>query len=270
MRCLNIAHAGTFVLAALVACLLSTSMGGTGWSVALAFLAAILVGIVLNLAVHLVALQPLMRSRIIRLDIEMGSFLATLGAFFILQTLALELTDGMAVPFNTISTGIGSTTVLGATLPLKYLVVAVAACASLAGVMAFMHSPRGRQLRATADNRMLASVLGIDIRAAQRLAMALAGGLAGLGGATIAYLYGQASFGLSEAYLIKSVVIGIVAGLGSLGGAAAVAIALGLVESFTTGLLGSSWRDTAAFIIVIAVLAVRPQGLFAKRQRLAT
>ncbi len=270
MRCLNIAHAGTFVLTAIFACRLSLLMAGHPWSAPVTLVGAIILGILINLIIYSVALQPLFRQAMVKLDVEMASFLATLGAYFIIQTIAVEVTDGQAVPLDVNMAKLGTVYLLGTPLPLKYVVVGAVVLLSLSAVVLLLHSPLGRRMRATANNRMLASVLGIDIRACQRIAMGLAGALAGLGGAMVAYLYGQASFGLSESFLVKAVIIGIVAGLGSLSGAAIVAVALGLIETATIDLIGSGWRDIASFVIVIAVLAIRPEGLFAKRQRLAT
>ena len=270
MRCLNIAHAGTFVLSALAACGISRWAGSSVFALPAVLLGSIALGIAVNLAVHQLALRPLLRPSRAKIDIEMASFLATLGAFFVLQTIAIEVTDGKAVALDLAAARLGAVRIAGANLPAKYLVAGAMALICLALVMWLLATPIGRRLRATADNRMLASVLGIDVEKTQRFAMALTGGLAGLGGATIAYLYGQASFGLSESYLVKAIVIGIVAGLGSVGGAAWVAVGLGIIETVTIGTVGSSYRDIASFVILISVLAIRPQGIFARRQRLAT
>jgi len=270
MRCINIAHAGTFVLCALACCSLSTRLDNSGWVIVPLVLATMLLGVICNLAIHVVSLQPLFRRSLIKTNIEMASFLATLGAFFVTQTIAIQATDGQAVSMNVNLVSLGTITLLGEQFPLKYLVVGITALISLAVLLRLLYSPLGRRLRATAENRLLANVLGIDIQSSQRIAMSIAGAMAGLGGAMIAYLYGQASFGLAESFLVKSIIIGIVAGMGSLVGALAVSVGLGIVETTTINLLGSGWRDIASFVIVIAVLAIRPQGLFARRKRLAT
>jgi branched-subunit amino acid ABC-type transport system permease component len=229
-----------------------------------------ILGAACNLAIHFVSLQPLFRRSLIKTNIEMASFLATLGAFFVTQTIAIEATGGQALSMNANMVSLGTITILGDPFPLKYLVVGATALLSLGVLSRILYSALGRRLRATAENRLLANVLGIDVQGSQRIAMAIAGAMAGLGGAMIAYLYGQASFGLAESFLVKAIIIGIVAGMGSINGALVVSVGLGIIENATVNLLGSAWRDIASFVVVIAVLAVRPNGLFARQKRLAT
>lgn len=270
MRCLNVAHAGVFMLCALIACKLSL-LPVTGVLLhAAIILGPVLAGVVLSYGVHRLALHYLLRPGANTVDVEMASFLSTLGALFIIESIAIEWSDARAFNFNFDYLKLGSVDIAGVVLPLKYLAVGVAALASLALMDRVLKSPLGRRMRATADSRLLATVMGIDVRGTQQLSMVIAGALAGLAGVMIAYLYGQATYGLSHTFLLKAIVIGIVAGLGSVSGAMVVAVAIGVLEAATVQYLGSGWRDISLFLLVIIVLAIRPEGVFWKKQRAAT
>jgi branched-chain amino acid transport system permease protein len=270
MRCLNVAHAGVFMLCALIACKLSMlPVQGIGLHAVIVG-GTVLAGVLLSVAVHGLALHYMLRPGANTVDIEMGSFLSTLGALFIIESAAVEWSDARAFNFNFDYLKLGSANIVGVVLPLKYLAVGAAAVVSLLAMDRVLRSSLGRRMRATADSRLLATVMGVNVRRTQQLSMVIAGALAGLAGLMIAYLYGQATIGLSHTFLLKAIVIGIVAGLGSVTGAMVVALLVGVLEAATVNYLGSGWRDISLFVLVIIVLAVRPQGVFHREQRAAT
>ncbi|MFO1363399.1 MAG: branched-chain amino acid ABC transporter permease [Burkholderiales bacterium] len=123
------------------------------------------------------------------------------------------------------------------------------------------HTAPGRDVRATSQNRAAALLMGIDVRRIDMLCFGIGSALAALAGA----LYGVVNpfspyAGTIPA--IKAFAVIILGGLGSVPGAVLGGLLYGVVESFGTFFLGGSWRDAIAFVLLIVVLMVRPQGIF--------
>lgn len=119
----------------------------------------------------------------------------------------------------------------------------------------------GRDLRSTSQNRVAASLLGINVELMDTVSFAMGAALAALAGS----LYGIISpFSPYAGTLpaIKAFAVIILGGLGSVPGAVVGGLLYGVVESVATFVVGGSWRDAVAFVLLLAVLLVRPEGLF--------
>jgi branched-chain amino acid transport system permease protein len=127
----------------------------------------------------------------------------------------------------------------------------------------------GHRLRACAENPEMASLLGIDVQRTMQIAMTLGSGLAALAGILIGTLFPFDAFG-GGTYLIKGLAVALAGGLGSVTGSVVCGLLLGIVETYATvyGIslgfyhFGSAWQNGYAFVLMIAILAWRPRGLF--------
>ena len=135
-----------------------------------------------------------------------------------------------------------------------------------AAYLFIQHSFWGKQIRAVAQNRFGASIAGIDTRMVSMLVFALAGGLAALSGALLAPLF-HASPDVGVLPALKSFVIVVLGGMGSPLGSLVGGLILGVLESLGALYISYTYRDTFAFVILILVLLLRPQGLFGERAR---
>ena len=124
----------------------------------------------------------------------------------------------------------------------------------------------GRAMRGVAQNREAALMVGIDPRAVSRLAVAIGIGLSGLAGAALAPVYAVHPL-MGFSFVFKAFAIIIIGGLGNISGAAIAAVALGTLESVAGGFLPLVMADALAFIAMIAILLLRPQGLFGRGVR---
>ena len=138
------------------------------------------------------------------------------------------------------------------------------AAALIAAFMAFFrYSRTGVALRATASDPITAATMGIDIRRAQRLTWILSGGVGTVAGVLIATA-GGLSPGIAGAALAVFAVI-ILGGLDSLLGAIVASLVVGWLESVVVGYVGTKARDILPYLVVLAILVVRPYGLFGSR-----
>ena len=126
---------------------------------------------------------------------------------------------------------------------------------------ALFHTPLGRDLRATSQNRAGALLMGIDVRRVDMLSFGVGSALAALAGSLYGVINPFSPYA-GTIPAIKAFAVIILGGLGSVRGAILGGLLYGIVESFATFFLGGSWRDAIAFVLLILVLMVRPQGIF--------
>jgi branched-chain amino acid transport system permease protein len=136
------------------------------------------------------------------------------------------------------------------------------------GSMAVLHlfvtrTRHGMAMRATAENLQIASILGINVDSVILLTFAVASALAGIAGVLIGLNYNAISPFMGIDMTTKGLAVMLIGGLGSIYGAMAGGLLLGIVEIISVAYLASSYRDAFAFCLMILVLLLRPRGLFA-------
>lgn len=156
--------------------------------------------------------------------------------------------------------------ILSARVTVMRVVIVVVTAAVVLALHLFVQRTRtGRAMKAMALNSYAAQLMGIPVRRYSAIAFAIGSALAGLGGGLLGTIFPvQTSMGAGIA--LKSFIIIIFAGLGSISGAWMGGLILGLVESFGATYVSSAYVDTFAFVFLVAVLLVRPNGLFSLSQ----
>ena len=119
----------------------------------------------------------------------------------------------------------------------------------------------GKAMRATAENREAASLMGISVDRVIRATFVIGSALAAVGGSLFAMNYGSINF--HDGYLagIKAFTAAVLGGIGSIPGAMLGGILLGVLEGFGAGYISSEWKDVFAFALLVAVLLFRPSGI---------
>jgi branched-chain amino acid transport system permease protein len=130
----------------------------------------------------------------------------------------------------------------------------------------FVSSTRqGKSMRATAQDREAAGLMGIDVNRTISLTFLIAGGLAGAAGLVVALYYGQTSFNFGFQFGLLSFTAAVLGGIGNLTGATFGGIMIGLVMAFSDRFLEARWTTVIVFSILILVLVFRPTGLLAEK-----
>ncbi len=147
-------------------------------------------------------------------------------------------------------------------------ILAAGLTAVLAGLLyLFLYRTRiGKAIRAVADNREAAELVGIPTTRVLSLAFALGSALAGVSGMLIATMFPFTVLS-GDAYQLKSFVVTALGGLGNPTGALLGGIALGLVEGMATPFMPVSWTLVIEFGLFVAALILFPRGIFALRRR---
>ncbi|MBI2358690.1 MAG: branched-chain amino acid ABC transporter permease [Deltaproteobacteria bacterium] len=193
-----------------------------------------------------------------------NSLLIGFGLTLVFHSLAIRLwtADERAV----------TTDYAGAVLKVGIFAVPIVRLASLAlafVVLAALHlflgkARWGRAIRATAEDWEAAALMGIPVGRVYLLAFALGTALAGVAGGLVSVSYSiSPSIGLE--WTLKALIVVVLAGLGSLFGSFAGGIVLGLAEATSVVFLGGPYREVVGLVLFLAILLVRPQGLFGSR-----
>ena len=246
------------------------ALPGWGLPAALPFWLALLLAALgsggVALLVERVAFAPLRR----RNAEPLLSLITSLGAGVVLVNLLQILmgAEGYAFPHGAAALGqLPDALVIGGarirTVQVLLLLISALAVAALS--LWLERSRTGQAMRAVAEDPTTATLLGINSEAIVRLAFLISGMLAGLGGGLIGMSVSLAGpyFGIS--YGLKGLAVLVLGGLGSVPGAIAGGLLMGLAEALIPS-EASGWRDALAFAVLFAVLLLRPNGLLGRSQ----
>ena len=124
----------------------------------------------------------------------------------------------------------------------------------------------GKAMRATAQDKTMALLIGIDVDRVISVTFIIGSSLAALGGVLIANHIGQINFYIGFIAGIKAFTAAVLGGIGSIPGAVLGALILGWTESFATGYVSSDYEDVFAFALLVLILIFRPSGLLGKAE----
>src|SRR4051794_33940057 len=265
MRNVNLAHGSLYLFGGYVGYAISTWTGSWVLSFVVAFVAVALLGVVL---------QVLVFRRMEGQDLRQT--LVTIGLSIVFADLMLWVFGGnyhqihtpnwlvgpAPLPFVTAVKSSGEAVYL--TYPIVRLVILAASIVIGVAMWLVLNRTRiGMIVRAGVDDRDMLSAMGVPIQLVFVLVFAFGAGMAGMAG-VVGGTFQSISPGEDTRFLLASLVVVIVGGMGSIPGAALGALIIGLAEQ-----LGSVYVPTYSvvltFLIMVAVLALRPQGLLARR-----
>ena len=256
MRVLNLAHGEFYMLGGYFTFYLFVTFGLPAWlAIPLAMAAAFLVGALIQ--------RLAIRSLLGREGWMFSTIAATLGLSIFLQNLALLV---FGEQFQNLPYYLDGTLAIGPIrLPMQRVLIFVVALATIAAMTYILKRTRlGWAIRATAQDRDAAQVVGIPAERIYMITFGLAAALGAVAAAMLAPIYAINPWS-GMPILLKGFVVVILGGLGSFPGAIAGGLILGMVEAIGVQLTASEWRDVISFALMIAVIWWRPWGLFGVR-----
>lgn len=244
------------------------------WGAFVAHMAVTRVGLNfwLTLAVTAVAMAGLgivvewLAFRRLRGASEEVMFVSAVGVLIVLENAAFliwgDATQSIPVPSvlrNVID--LGGIVFLPGT---RLLIFGVALLAYL-GLHLYVKKARmGKAMRAVAQNRVAAQLLGVPINRVAVMTFAIGSGLAGLAGAIMGATF-SFNFESGTLAILRAFIVVVLGGLGSVAGTIVGGVILGIVDSFTQTYVTSQFKQLVGFSVLIVVLVVRPSGLFGER-----
>ena len=274
MDFVNLAHGSLYMMGAFIAATFAGLTGSFVIGLLLALPAMAILGLVLELTV--------VRALYQRDHLE--HVLATFGLILVIDTIAHLIWGPEGVSIALPVWLRGQVEILPDIIFPSYRLVIIATGLGVAGLLYWLvnHTRLGMLIRAGASNRTMVSALGVDIGAMFAAVFAIGAVLAGLAGMLIAPITG-ASIGMGNDIIITAFVVIIVGGIGSMNGAFVAALLIGLIDTLGRSFLVDLFKlmmpvNTAAtaapaisamliYLLMAAILAVRPQGLFPPRTR---
>ena len=258
LKTLNVAHGELVMLGAYAGFWVFAALGLDPF---LALLLVVPIMFVLGVLLHAVLFE-----RVTRMEPEKkikNSLLISFGLGLILQNSATLAWTGDERSIQTSYAGLGIQ-VAGIALPYTRLATFGIALLCIFTLAFFLRQTRwGRAVRATAEDWEAATQAGINIRRMYLLTFGLGTATAGVAGVLIGMTFGfTPAIGL--AWTLKSLIIVVLAGAGSILGAFPAGLLLGLAEALSGITIGAEYREVVGLALFLAVLLLRPQGLFGK------
>jgi branched-chain amino acid transport system permease protein len=252
LRVINFAHPEVFMIGMFG----GLAVASLTKNIYLAVLGGMIVAGISGAILERIIIRPLRRREILM------TLIATLGVGIVLQNSMALIVGPDSVPFPSLVPR-GSVDVLTASITYRQL-LNFAVCAFILIVISgyLRLTIWGKATQAVAERPDVAATFGINVARISQITLVMASSLGGLAAVSVGVLYGSASAYVGILYGLKSFVCMLVAGNRYFEGVIVVAIGLGVLEALVTGYLSSGLRDAVAFSVMIAVLLVKPQGLF--------
>ncbi len=292
IQLINFAHGEVVMIGAMVAFTVIGVLAGAGMPP----LAVVLIGtgcaipvcVLVGYTMERVAYRPLRRAP------RLAPLITAIGISIILQYLAMMIWSRNNLAFPQIIE-ITTYALGGAIISNVQVAIVLISVSMMAGLALLVYRTRlGTAMRATAQNPQIAGLMGIDINRMIAITFVLGAALAAVAGVMVGSYYGIAHYTMGSLLGLKAFTAAVLGGIGNLPGAMLGGVLLGVVEALGTGyigeltdlcriswisdalaerckedphfiLFGSEYRDVFAFLVLIAVLVLRPSGLLGER-----
>lgn len=255
MRTINFAH-GDFVVIGMYFAVLLNSL--FGWDPYFTLLFAIPLGFVVGAFI-----QKFVLTRVIDAKPE-SMMLATLGVSLVTANLLL-LTFGGEPQSVHVSYATSTIPVGEARISVVLLLAGLATVAVIVALYLLLNRTEiGRAIRATAENRLGAELVGVNTKRIQAIVFGLGMSLAVTAGVALIPLLFASPVTTGAMFTLKAFVVTVLGGLGNIGAAIMGGLLLGVVEVLGASYLDSAYRDAYGLLVFLLVLLLKPEGLFGK------
>jgi branched-chain amino acid transport system permease protein len=268
---INFAHGEVLMVGALTSWTVVVALADTGWPgwtlMLISLLCSLVVCAILNFSIEKLAYRPL------RSAPRLAPLITAMGVSLLLQTLAMIIWKPNPKPYpqllppDPIDLG-------GPVITVTQCLILGLTVMILAALMFLVNRTKlGRAMRATAENPRVAALMGVRPDMVISATFVIGAMLAAVAGVMWAANYGTVQHAMGFLPGLKAFTAAVLGGIGNLAGAVVGGLLLGLVEALgagylgqlTGGVLGSHYADIFAFVALILVLTLRPQGLLGER-----
>jgi branched-chain amino acid transport system permease protein len=227
-----------------------------------AIICAVVLTAILGVLIDKLALAPLRKKK----SVPIAALVTTLGISNIIQNMLVVIFGSQRKPFPDFF-NLGMLTVGGVRMNSRQFVMFGVALVLLLFLLLIVQKTKiGLAMRATAQNIKAASLMGINVNSIITLTFLMGGASAAIAGGMVSGYYQVVYPGMGFMIGLKAFAASVLGGIGSLPGALVGGLAVGVIESIAALYIGSNYRDSMAFIILIVVLIFRPAGIFGKNE----
>ncbi|CAK0767048.1 branched chain amino acid/phenylalanine ABC transporter membrane subunit LivH [Gammaproteobacteria bacterium] len=271
LELINFAHGEVVMLGAMVTLTVLGVLSGAGysgvWTIGVALVVAVPVCVVTGLAIERVAYRPLRHAP------RLAPLITAIGVSIVLQNLAMIFWGRQYLSFPPVI-DVQIYEWWGVSVTNVQLVVIALATTMMVGLLLLVgHTRLGRAMRAIAQNREVAGLMGVNVNTVIAATFAIGSGLAAVAGMLVSAYYGLSHYAMGFMLGLKAFTAAVLGGIGNIPGAMLGGLLLGVIESLgagyigdlTGGFLGSNYQDIFAFFVLILVLIFRPAGLLGEQ-----
>jgi branched-chain amino acid transport system permease protein len=260
---INFAHGEIYMIGAFIALIVASVLGLYGFNsvsiVILASVIAVVYSSAYGYTVEKIAYKPLRHAP------RLSPLISAIGMSVFLQNYVLLAQTSDFLPFPALIPDLAFMKpfehIFGSTELVIFLTTAVS---MVALTLIIKFTKIGKAMRATAQDRKMAMLVGIDVNRVISATFVIGSALAAIGGILIASHIGQINFYIGFLAGIKAFTAAVLGGIGSIPGAVLGGFILGWTESFATGYVSSDYEDVFAFALLVLILIFRPAGLLGK------
>ena len=265
LNIINFAHGEVFMIGAMVAMSVASSMINAGASPIVALVVATLVAMIACMAVSYMmerfAYRPLRHAP------KLAPLITAIGLSFTLQALVMQFWGRDHFPFPEIFPADYIHLFGSVGITVREVVIVVVSIVVMGGLFYLVNFTKlGRAMRATSENVHNTAMMGVNPNRVISATFMIGGALAAVAGILYAANYGgKVHFYMGFIPGMKAFIAAVLGGIGSIPGALVGGLVLGIVESMGAGYISSEYEDVFAFVVLVTVLIFRPSGLLGRR-----
>jgi branched-chain amino acid transport system permease protein len=265
LELINFAHGEIYMLGAYFGIIflgLLTAVGLTAYSLPLALIGTFALSILFcsayGFTIEKIAYKPLRNAP------RLSPLISAIGVSIFLQNYVM-LTQGASDKVFPNLFGTAGFQFMSVRMTYLQLFIILISIILMIGLRLFVRKTKiGKAMRAVAQDKTMASLVGINIDTIISVTFIIGSGLAAAAGVMVAMYYGLVNYFIGYIAGIKAFTAAVLGGIGSIRGALFGGILLGLIESLGGSYISSEYKDAYAFILLIIILLVKPGGLFGK------
>lgn len=260
---INFAHGEIYMIGAFTALIVSTVLSIYNMPlpaiIVLTVLASAIWASAYGYTIEKMAYKPLRQAP------RLSPLISAIGMSIFLQNYVLLAQSSDFLPFPALIPDFAFMEPVAGTVGSSDLVILITTTVIMVLLTLFIKYTRmGKAMRATAQDRTMALLVGINVNRVISMTFITGSALAAIGGLLIASHVGQINFSIGFIAGIKAFTAAVLGGIGSIPGAVLGSLILGLTESFATGYISSDYEDVFAFSLLVLILIFRPSGLLGK------
>ncbi len=262
---INFAHGEIYMIGAFTALIVAGLLTLLGWNaiaiLVLASIAAVFYSSAYGWTMEKIAYKPLRKAP------RLSALISAIGMSLFLQNYVLLAQTSDFLPFPNLIPEFKFLEPISHIVRSSEIVIYVTTAVVMAILTYIIKFTRmGKAMRATAQDRAMAQLVGVDVDRVISVTFILGSATAALGGVLIASHIGQINFYIGFIAGIKAFVAAVLGGIGSMPGAVLGSLVLGWTESFFTGYISSDYEDVFAFLFLVFILIFRPAGILGRKE----
>ena len=262
---INFAHGEIYMIGAFTALIIASVLTMLGWNVVailvIASTAAVIYSSAYGYTVEKMAYKPQLQAP------RLSALISAIGMSLFLQNYVLLAQTSDFMPFPSLIPDLEFWEPYAHIISSQEVVIIITTAVVMILLTFLIKFTRiGKAMRATAQDRDMAMLVGIDVDRVISVTFLVGSATAALGGVLIASHIGQINFYVGFIAGIKAFVAAVLGGIGSIPGAVLGSLVLGWTESFFTGYVSSDYEDVFAFLFLVFILIFRPAGILGRSE----